>query len=406
VYSLHTFVVFPSLSCYHSLLSLLACQMRLRLKAAFWTFLWFLPFALKTTVYFFHVNNEVIHQNPVPSLDEFTRGTQPRCALLFFGLPRGYERIVLPSAVKNVLIPNSKYNCDVYAHSMTVQKEEAGRSGRGGTIDFNSIFLLEDRVREVAANFTGRIPHVAITIDSEEHFWKTHKAEIQKFRDTKDVDGSLLYFPWLTNSYQYPISMDNMVKQWHSIETVWHLMEEESKRLHVSYDRIAMLRSDVFYATPIDIYQTNKTHTSNRDAVLPGFAMYPVNDRMIYGPYDAVKIWATERFQRIDDHVQKVQPGIGMHSERFLNGSILPAIRESGTKVVINPDICFFRVRADETIWISDCDRSLDNVTVPEGIGRGFRKVNKKKLVEDIVGLPCHRSKYSGRIFQVDCRKI
>ena len=48
---------------------------------------------------------------------------------------------------------------------------------------------------------------------------------------------------------------------------------------------------------------------NNEAAVIPGFAMFPVNDRMIYGPYAAVKIWATERFRRIDDHVQKVEPG-------------------------------------------------------------------------------------------------
>lgn len=39
------------------------------------------------------------------------------------------------------------------------------------------------------------------------------------------------------------------------------------------YDTVAMLRSDVFYATPIDIHSHN--HTS-QTVVLPGFAMYPV----------------------------------------------------------------------------------------------------------------------------------
>lgn len=358
-------------------------------------------------IYYVNVGKEEIHHGGVPSLDEFTRrDTRSRCVLLFFGVPRGYTRIVLPSIVKNILIPNSKYNCDVYAHSTTIQKEEAGRSGRGGTIDSKSIYLLKDRVREVAAKGTGRVPHVAITTDTEEHFWKTRKEQIEKYRNTKDAIGQFLYFPRMTKAYEYPTSMDNMVKQWHSIETVWQLMERESKRQHVNYDHVAMLRSDVFYATPVDIYQTNRTHTSNNDAVIPGFAMYPVNDRMIYGPYNAVKIWATERFQRIDNHVQhNVQSGIGMHSERFLDGSILPAIRELGTNVVTNPDICFFRVRADETVWITDCDRSLEKVTIPEGSARRFRNVNKKKLVEDMVGLTCKKSKYKGRIFQVDCRE-
>jgi hypothetical protein len=368
--------------------------MRLRQRTLVLIFFGFYVFfAIKTHVLFFR---QIVNETP----------RETRCALLFFGLPRGYKTIVLPSIVRNVLEPNANYNCDVYAHSISLDKEQASRSGKGGMIDSKSIYLLKQRVQEVASHSTGRIPHVVITMDTEEDFWILRNATIQKYRNTKDADGKLLYFPWRIKAYEYPTSMDNMVKQWHSIETVWQLMEGESKRQHVSYDRVAMLRSDVFYATPIDIYKTNSTHTSDKDAVLPGFAMYPVNDRMIYGPYNAVKIWATERFQRIDDHVQhKVQPGIGMHSERFLDGSILPAIRKSGTDVITNPDICFFRVRADETVWITDCDRSLENVSVPVGIARSFGKVNKKKLVEDIVGLTCDRSKYSGRIFQVDCRE-
>ena len=348
--------------------------------------------ALTTTVSFIKINQLI----DTPVLDQPPR--ENRCALLFFGLPRGYKTLVLPSIVKNVLEPNSKHGCDIYAHSVILQKEEASRSGRGGTIDPKSIFLLEQRTQEVSAKRSGKVPHVAITTDTEEDFWRIRNETVQKYRTTKGADGKLLYFPWARPAYIFPTSIDSMVKQWHSIETVWHLMEEESKKLQVTYDRVAMLRNDVFYAAPIDIYQT-----SSQDAVLPGFAMYPVNDRMIYGPYSAVKIWATERFQRIDSHVRKVQPGLGMHSEWFLKESIIPAIVETGTKVVMNYDICFFRVRADETVWISDCERTGKNA--PQGIIRDFRKVDKKRLVENIVGLPCTQSKgpYQG-VMQLECR--
>ena len=49
--------------------------------------------------------------------------------------------------------------------------------------------------------------------------------------------------------------------------------------------------------------------------------MYPVNDRMVIGSYEAVKIWATQRFDLLDDYVMhKVpKPGLGMHSEHYLN---------------------------------------------------------------------------------------
>jgi hypothetical protein len=314
---------------------------------------------------------------------------------------------VLPSIVKNVLEPNADHNCDVYAHSVNLDREQASRSGQGGMIDSKAMLLLKDRAREVASHsITGRVPHVVITMDTEEQFWTLRNATIQKYRNTKTRDGKRLYFPWKTNSYIFPTSIDNMVKQWHSIERVWQIMEQESHKLHVNYVRVAMMRSDVFYATPIDIMRVNKTHLSRtnvKEVVLPGFAMYPVNDRMIYGYCEGVRIWATQRFSRIDAHVATVQRGFGMHSERFLNGTILPAIRKSGIRVKNNHDICFFRVRADDTIWCSDCERTGKNA--PQGIVRDFVKMDKKKLVEDIVGLPCTKSigPYKG-VMQLECR--
>jgi hypothetical protein len=358
-------------------------------------------FAIKTHILFFR---EIVNESTP---------RETRCALLFFGLPRGYKTIVLPSIVRNVLEPNANYNCDVYAHSISLDKEQASRSGKGGMIDSKSIYLLKQRVQEVASSsFSSKStrPHVVITMDTEEDFWILRNATLQKYRTTKTRDGKLLYFPWKSISYKFPTSIDNMVKQWHSIERVWNLMEEESQKLHVRYDRVAMMRSDVFYATPIDIMRVDKTthffptKQHEKEVVLPGFAMYPVNDRMIYGCYEGVQMWATLRFQKIDAHVLKVeQRGFGMHSERFLNGTILPAIRASGIKVNTNYDVCFFRVRADDTIWYSDCQRTGKNA--PQGIIRDIVKVNKKKLVEDMLGLPCTQSNgpYHG-VMQLDCR--
>ena len=55
--------------------------------------------------------------------------------------------------------------------------------------------------------------------------------------------------------------------------------------------------------------------------------MMPVNDRMINGPYDAVNIWVTQRFKLIEEQVQwGVDPGYAMHSVKFLNNTIFPAM--------------------------------------------------------------------------------
>ena len=351
------------------------------------------PFQGKTTLPF-------IQESP------HSRQEKPRCALLFFGLPRSYD-LVLPSVVKNVLIPNSKYGCDVYAHSVIRLEEEAGRSGMGGSIDPNAIFSLKQQVLNVAkvtTNYSGisRVPHVAITTDTEEDFWKIHNATIQKYHTTKRADGKLLYSPWKKKSYVFPKTMDNIVRQWHSLQSVWQLMEDESTKLGISYNRVAMLRSDVLYVTPIDIYRINTTlfDTNNKAAVIPGFALYPVNDRMIYGPYKAVKIWATERFKRLETHVRRVAPGLGMHSEIFLNDAILPAIEQSGTNVVADNDICFFRVRSDRSVRTFDCIGKDSNWT-----GK-TRRINAKAMVEQIIGRTCKLPPKGSKISGIICPAV
>jgi hypothetical protein len=90
------------------------------------------------------------------------------------------------------------------------------------------------------------------------------------------------------------------------------------------------------YLTPIDIAMLDKGEidTKNQHVVVAPFARMPVNDRMIYGPYEAVKIWSTRRFELIEERVQKrSDPGYEMHSEHFLNDSIFPEIAALGYHV-------------------------------------------------------------------------
>lgn len=69
------------------------------------------------------------------------------------------------------------------------------------------------------------------------------------------------------------MTVDNIVKMWHSIEQAWNLMEAHAERENVRYKRVAMLRSDVVYMTPIDIWETEKMGVrdrANNVAVIPG----------------------------------------------------------------------------------------------------------------------------------------
>jgi hypothetical protein len=339
------------------------------------------------------------------TLKEPPRNTPPeeRCAINLFGLPRAFQSLVLPSFIQNVIRPNAAHNCDYFVHYYNLTQEAAGRSGKGGHLNTSEILLLEQHVQHEAPPGQRR-PKVFFLAEQEEDFWKKYEALISKTHVTKDSKGKFLYFPWKDKSYKNPATVDNIIKMWHSIQSAWLLMERHATEDNVQYSRVAMLRADVMYATSIDIYevvtnaQNNDTETNvgalfdreNRFAVVPSFAKFPVNDRMIYGPHAAVKIWASERFARLETHVQSIlkeKPGWGMHSETFLSHTLFPAIRQAGIEIHEHPDMCFFRCRADESVWISDCNPLPK--TKAEGIARIGRIQKKKKVVERLLGRQC-----------------
>mmetsp|Transcript_5038 Transcript_5038/g.12892 ORF Transcript_5038/g.12892 Transcript_5038/m.12892 type:complete len:428 (+) Transcript_5038:164-1447(+) len=298
------------------------------------------------------------------------------CAVLFFGLPRAFKFYVLPSIVENIFIPNIKNNCDYYLHYHAISQEGAGRYGeKGGEVHGEDVILLEDALRQVYARMnatrTGNgIPHISIVNSTEEDFINARNESLHKYLTERDSFGNLKYFPHKKLGWRYPSSLENVVKQWDSIDAVWSLMEENAKRLKRNYTRVAMLRNDVMYVTPIDVYQlpNNERDIDNNHIVIPGWAKYPVNDRMVAGPYDAVKIWATERFGRIDESI-RTNPGTGekrrgMHSEKFLKHTMLPAMQEAGAShgeryvLAEHPNFCFLRSRADDSVRHLDCIQS------------------------------------------------
>lgn len=132
-----------------------------------------------------------------------------------------------------------------------------------------------------------------------------------------------------------------------------------------------------------------------------------MSDRIIYGPYDAVKQWSTTRFSSLDHHVQwilKNKPGWGMHSEKFVNYTILPAIRGTGTRVADHETMCFFRARSDETVWINDCDGP------PEVASRKIHEhlnSDRRQAVEQVLGRKCPGQVYKiTRMFSaLDCKR-
>jgi hypothetical protein len=328
---------------------------------------------------------------------------------------------------------NKQYGCDYYVHAYNKTSEPSGRSGKGGPIHAEDIFLLEDELQMVYhhsttdgstsdSNNSNVIPKLHVVFDTDDDFETSRSTELKRMIDEWPDDKPN---PYMMSKFDSG-TLRNVLKMWHSQDRVWKLMQDgwsERKKTTTMtatdydndhYDRVMMLRLDVVYVTPIDIWKSRHDYDvqtfrtdgrghlrrnmkaaddrndpyyidhENLSALIPGFALYPVNDRMISGPYDAVKVWASERFDRAEAHVTEtvvvavdhpdnssqnnqttsttttvIQPkvpfGKGLHDELFVARTVLPAIKnEYNITVHVDPDLWFMRVRADSSIWILD----------------------------------------------------
>ncbi|OEU17854.1 hypothetical protein FRACYDRAFT_238282 [Fragilariopsis cylindrus CCMP1102] len=320
------------------------------------------------------------------------------CAINLFGLPRSFKYYVLPSLIKNVITINQKYQCDYYIHYFNVTIEQSGgvttttgdsnssRGGNnGGIITPNDVLLLHDAVLQVSSAALASSASIKNGNKQEE---QQQPEQIIKFVCDTDQDFEIERKTYIneivynnndgsdrgsgsdrvnqnnnsssqnkTNPYHIheksftDRTLINILKMWHSQDKVWNLMDANSnansndnktkktKKKH--YNRVAMLRLDVIYTTPIDIYYVPYDpipedyndeylkglrkirgkqkkdiqyfydyYNNSMNCVLPGFKSFPVNDRYFVGPYQATKIWAKDRFSRAKDHVLNTLPAL------------------------------------------------------------------------------------------------
>jgi hypothetical protein len=330
------------------------------------------------------------------------------CAINLYGLPRKFKDLVLPSFALNVIKVNSKYQCDYFVHYYDRKEESDYRGadrGRGGMIDPEEVRLLTEQVSLAHTSVAGEsqeTPVVEYIKDWEESFYKRYRPLLEKIHTSHGgPEGNLLYIP-LSEKEAFPnATLVNIIKMWHSQQSVWELMEPEiwvgtrtPVRHQKHYSRVAMFRSDVLYVTPIDIYQLpdGSIDYSNEFAVVPNFGNFPVNDRMIYGPADAVHVWASGRFRRLAEHVQRVAiTGDGIHPEKYLYHTIFPAIRDAGVSIVPgSPSLCFLRVRSDMSIRIGDC-------------GVGCVTNRNQMTIESILQRPCLLNRTNPDVPYLEC---
>jgi len=262
--------------------------------------------------------------------------TPAACAVLFFGVPRLFRLVAFSSNQKYILDVNAE--CDVFVHTYNVTKLSVARNNEtDGTLVPSDVYMLQPK---------------AVHIEDVKRVFKLRP--INFFR---------------RNHYKYwgPCcgSTENMVKQWHSIDGAWKLMENYARQTNQTYRRVGLFRLDVFYTHPIPIMSNDEEH-----AVVPNFLWKEVpqerlldnsfvNDRMFYGDYLNAQIWATRRFDLVQKYVDqnrhsnvKGRYGDGIHSESFIQ-YLLQNITSLQKK-----DICFWRLRTTGRITIDDCESS------------------------------------------------
>jgi len=359
--------------------------------------------------YLLYRNPPLLGTSPLTDLNVSALLTAGRpCAINLYGLPRQFRDLVLPGLVRHVIEVNAPYQCDYFVHYYDRREESDYRGadrGRGGTMDPEEIRLVRSAVEEAHELFGHSLsirndaPIVEFIKDTEESFSAHYNPLLQQILNKRDEDGRLLYIP-LSEKEPFPnATIVNIIKMFHSQQSVWNLMEPldystaSSRFEQKHYSRVAMLRSDILYVTPIDIFQLadGSFDQHNEYAVIPNFGNYPVNDRMIYGPSDAVKIWAAGRFSRLPRHVQRVHAtGHGIHPERFLHYTIFPAIRDAGIPIV-PANMCFLRVRADHSIRMGDC-------------GRGCETEHNQRAVEHLLQRPCLMNRANPNVTFLECK--
>ncbi|KAL7543262.1 hypothetical protein ACHAXR_012764 [Thalassiosira sp. AJA248-18] len=285
------------------------------------------------------------------------------CALLFFGIGRKFKDVAFPSIKVNIIDANPE--CDVFIHTYNVSKAFGNRIGEDGSgdVDVNEIFLLTNRS--------------SIIIETEEDFQRQ-----------RNVTYYRSLFP-MPSRWDYPSSMDNMIRQWHSIETVWTAMERHEEALSARYISVGLFRLDVLYTNPIVVGDAKTAviprlmyRTSQNKQAWGGY-----NDRLFYGKRDYAKSWATERFNSVQPYLQWQKSNTqyvtkaGLHSEDFMRWML---VIQFPVPLLIKP-ICFKRIRSSGMI-MNDCALLAESKKDPEAFSSVKNGIDGSNLMSGLPG--------------------
>eukprot|EP00804_Cyclotella_cryptica_P004994 CCRYP_021192-RA/>CCRYP_021192-RA protein AED:0.16 eAED:0.16 QI:360/1/1/1/0.66/0.5/4/207/888 len=281
---------------------------------------------------------------------------QSKCAILLYGTPRSFDSIVLPTLIEHVIKPNSRSQCDYFVHINLQEFDEApSHPGRSGYIYANDTYLLEQAVIDIANAFHGSFaPIVKFVTSTKDESFERHRDLFLKMHVLKDKSGRWLYFP-------------EIIHLWDGLQLVWNLMKTTQHENDVTYDYVAALRTDAAYLTPIKISdklagkwrQSLIISGSPTASIRDGFSQGISGEIYIaYGSYDAVQIWATERFAHFDEFLNRLthKKMKSIMSERsFITATLVPRLKRRWISVEVDSIACALDVQPDESISLFGC---------------------------------------------------
>lgn len=297
----------------------------------------------------------VIKYSNVKTAFEFLRPDHKEpCALLFFGLVKEFKSTIFPSIDTNILELNR--HCDVFLHTYNLTH-----------------MPINNRSSETEPVLLDVSEALILTSDTDHVMFEP----LSSFH--KQRDGVLNHTKLNFHRQSWKgccTSHENMIKQWHSIQQVWNLMKKherqilmnvmkkpektiDSQHLHY-YKQVGLFRNDVYYPTPIDIFDSN--------AAIANFHHYGgFNDRIFYGNYKYAEIWASKRFDfvptfeskymfKTDRRLKKREfHALGKKMDGYHSETYVKHLLDHHRVPVEKKDICVMRVRSGPRIMVEDC---------------------------------------------------
>jgi hypothetical protein len=266
--------------------------------------------------------------------------TVTKCALIFFGIPRAFTTTIFPSIKKYILDANP--SCRIFIHSY----------------NFSTFIDKVNVTNDLDANF--RNYRQQMLENNQEVYYELKLETATDFHRQRNLT---LYRQLLTKAPNEKNpnhnDIDNMICQWHSIETGWKLMEAHENKVWNRYERVGFFRLDSMYTHPINVM------SSSLAVIPPNFTLKQelagVNDRLFFGSRDIGKIWASERFHSLPSFLSRyksIKKGkahqYDLNSKEFLKYLLVE--KWALGDIISLHNICIQRVRPDGKVQKSDCD--------------------------------------------------